>query len=371
MGDSSRNPITYRALNRALLARQMLLAREQTSAIGAIERLMGMQAQQIRPPFVGLWTRLQDFDRESLVELLRQRKAVRATLMRGTLHIVSSKDYLNFRTAIQPALTAGMRAILKTRDALFDQSAVVDAASRCFAQRSQTFVEVRTALAAQFPGVDERSMGYLARTCIPLIMEPDDSEFAFAASRFFSAESWLGRPISAKECTADLVLRYLAAFGPATIADAQAWSSIPNLAPVFAALRPRLVTFPRPRKSELFDLPRAPRPHEDVPAPIRFVPAFDNLILSHADRTRIIADEHRARVSTKNLQILATFLIDGFVAGTWEIQETKKKASLTMSPFAAVPRNVKSELVHEAEKLVRFACKGASSFDVVLTSPQS
>ena len=145
-------------------------------------------------------------------------------------------------------------------------------------------------------------------------------------------------------------MRYLAAFGPASATDVQAWSALAGIREVLEELRPQLVTFRDDRKRELFDLPEAPRPSEDTPAPARFLPGFDNLILSHADRTRIMADEHRPLVTTKNLLVLPTFLVDGFVAGTWKSSLAKKEARLTVLPFEPLSKAAKAELALEARE---------------------
>ena len=208
-------------------------------------------------------------------------------------------------------------------------------------------------------------MGYLIRTQIPLIMMPCDGDCGFGTdSKFALAAWWLGKAIDGEERTQDLILRYLAAFGPATVADAQAWSALPKLKPVFDALRSRLQVFRDERNRELFDVPNAPRPPEKAVAPVRFLPAFDNIILAHSDRTRIIADEYRPRVTTKNLQVLPTFLVDGFVVGTWEISSRKNTAVLTISPFTRLPGRTKQELVVEAEQLVRFIAASAVQYEV-------
>jgi hypothetical protein len=250
-----------------------------------------------------------------------------------------------------------------------DQQAILNTAQRLFNERACTFAEIRDALSKEFPEVDERMMGYFARTSIPLVMAPDSSEFGFAGSRFVAAESWLNRGVDAQLRIEDLVLRYLAAFGPASVTDAQTWSYLTKLAPVFEKLRHRLVVFRDERKRELFDLPKAPRPQEDTPVPVRFLPAFDNILLAHADRSRIIADDYRPRVSLKNLQILPTFLVDGFVAGTWEVALQRKVAVLTIFPFKALTRVVKSELALEAEELLRFLTPEGSRRNVAFVKP--
>lgn len=343
------------ALNRALLARQMLLERAELPATAAVDRLVGLQAQQPLPPFVGLWTRLAGFDRPALLEAIRDRRVVRATLMRGTLHLLGADDYVAFRATLQPMLAAGMKAILRDRALDLDIPALVGEAHRLFHERPRTFTELRAALVEKFPGLDERAMGYAVRTHLPLVVVPDDSPWGFRADGDFAeAGSWLGREPDPEERPEALVLRYLAAFGPATAADFQAWSGLGGAKAILDGLRPRLATFRDDRNRELFDLPDAPRPAEGTPAPARFLPGFDNAILAHADRTRIIADEHRPRVTTRNLLVLPTFLVDGFVAGTWKAARARKAASLTLTPFGPLTAAARKALTREGESLCRF-----------------
>jgi len=347
--------LSTRALNRALLARQMLLAREKASAIDAIGRLVGLQAQIARPPFVGLWTRLRDFQRTELARALHDRKAVRVTSMRGTLHVMTTADYVALRGALQPMLSRGTLAILRGRGTGLDVDAL-SAEGRKFFKLGATFDALRDHLKTVYPKGDERAMAYAIRNHVPLVQVPTDAAWAFpAAADFALADGWLSKKVSTKATTAEaLVLRYLAAFGPATPSDAQAWSGMAGLREVFEALRPSLVTFRDERKRELFDLPNAPRPDEDTPAPVRFIPDFDNLVLSHDDRTRIMANEHRSRVTLKNLQVRATFLVDGIVAGTWKSERKKKAAVLVIEPFAAVPKRARAALEEEGESLLAF-----------------
>ncbi|AGA28110.1 winged helix DNA-binding domain-containing protein [Singulisphaera acidiphila] len=353
------------ALNRALLARQMMLARKEVSPLCLVERLVGLQAQQPQPPFIGLWTRIAGFEREALWRLLHDRTVVRSTLMRGTLHLMSAADYLMIRGTLQPMLSAGMRGVLRDRVDGLDLEGLTTSARQVFQERPRTFTELRAALLETVPEADERAMGYAVRTHLPLVAVPDDSAWGYRADpNFATAESWLGQVPGPGVPTQDLVLRYLAGFGPAAAVDVQAWSGLTGVREHLEALRPRLKTFRDERKRELFDLPDAPRPSEEIPAPVRFLPGFDNILLAHADRTRIIADEHRPRVITKNLLVLPTFLVAGFVAGIWKSARAKKAASLTLSPFASLPKAVKAQLAEEGEKLVRFIEPDASTWSV-------
>lgn len=362
--------LTNRQLNRALLARQMLLAREKTGTFNAVERLAGLQAQVPRPPFVGLWTRLAGFRREDLLALLHAREVVRVTAMRGTLHLMSARDYINLRGSLQPGLTRGMQSILRER-AAFDFAGLETQARAFFGASPATFDAFRDHLKASDPECDERAMAYTIRTHLPLVQVPAETAWGFpAAADFAMADHWLGTKVSTEATSAEaLVLRYLAAFGPATPGDAQVWSGLQGLREVFAALRPSLVTFRDERKRELFDLPDAPRPADpadDTPAPVRFLPDFDNLVLSHDDRTRILADEHRPQVVTKNLQVRATFLVDGFVAGTWKAERKKKAAVLLIEPFGALSKTARAALEQEGDALLRFLEEDAETREVRL-----
>jgi hypothetical protein len=357
--------LTRKALNRALLARQMLLTREETPALAVIEHLVGLQAQLARPPFVGLWSRIAGFRREELRSLIDRRQVVRATLMRCTLHLMSARDYQAFRPALQPALTLGMRSILRDRVHSFDMDALLSEARRLFAERPQTFADIRAALLQRFPEADERAMGYAVRTHLPLTIRPDEHEWGFRSDADFAlADQWLDAALTTEDRPHALVLRYLAAFGPASASDIQAWSGLTGLAPVLHDLRPQLQVFRDERKRELFDLPGAPRPPADTPVPARFVADFDNLILSHADRTRIITDEHRRVVITNNGQVLPTILVDGFVAGTWKLARVQKTASLTVSTFATLAAFAQAELAAEGESLARFLQPDAEQFEL-------
>lgn len=347
--------ITRTQLNRATLARQLLLEREKITALGAIERLVAMQAQLARPPYIGLWSRVKGFQREELTALFISRKAVRGTHLRGTLHVMSAKDFARFRGAIQPALNAGMQAILRDRLTGFDVDSVITAAREVFAKGATGFEPVRQHLIKKFPKGDERAMGYAARLQVPLLQVPDESRFGYASAADFTlAEKWLGAKISSDESPDDLLLRYLAAFGPASVTDAQTWSGLARLRDAFERLRPKLVTFRDERGRELFDLPKAPRPDENAGAPVRFLPEFDNILLGHDDRTRIVADANRKHVYLPGLRVAATLLVDGYVAGTWSVESKKGVTTVVIQPFTKLAKATRDQADEEGASLARF-----------------
>ena len=368
LSGATRETLTTRQLNRATLARQMLLTREPVGVADAVARLAGQQAQEAKPPFLGLATRLSSFDPQVLVGALHRREVVRGMLMRGTLHLVTAADYLAFRPALQPVMEQAVR-VLGARAEGLEPGPVLAEARALFAAAPRTFGELRPLLAEAFPGVNERALGYTVRTHLPLVMMPTDDRWAFPAnSRFTLADEWLGRAMPDGNDGRDLVLAYLRAFGPASAADVQAWSGLRSAADALDALRPQLRSFSDERGRELFDLPTAPRPPADVPAPARMLPEFDNLLLAHADRSRIVADSDRPRVVTKNLRVRATLLWDGFVRGTWEIKRKGKAAAVVVTPFEGLPAGALAECEDEAETLLRVAEPEATSFRLVMAA---
>lgn len=362
--------LSSKALNRATLARQMLLQREATTPLDALARLTGMQAQAAKPPYLGLWTRLAAFSRLELRNLLQRREVVRATAMRGTLHLLTLSDYAQLRSALQPMLSGAMRATLRQRAETLDVTVLVDAARSFFEESPRTFTALRAHLMERYPDGDERAMGFAVRTHLPLVMVPDDSPWGYPAdSAFAVAEQWIGGPLGEDERPLELVRRYLASFGPATVADAQTWSGLKGLKATFEALKSELMTFRDERGCELFDLPEAPRPDEDTTAPVRFLPEYDNLVLAHSERGRIIADAYRSRIVTANLKVLATFLVDGKVAGTWKTERKGKAATLIIEPFEALASSVREALAEEGLGALRFSEEEAQSFDLKIVTP--
>jgi hypothetical protein len=331
--------LSLRELNRATLARQLLLERRQLPVPRALERVAGLQAQWAPAPYVGLWTRVAEFRREQLERSLLGGRVVRAVLMRGTIHLVSRADYSLFGAAVGPPpwLRAEARELA---DTLHDSI-------RAFGTTPRTRTEIAAFLAREH-GLDPTlsdALWYGLRTRARLVHAPESGLWrGNGVTRYFALEAEPAEPDAAR---AELVRRYLAAFGPATRADIAEWSGlrIRDLDPVLDALVP-LARFRDERERELLDLPRAPRPAGDTPAPVRFMPRFDNLVLAHKDRSRIIADAHRGAVIDGGW-VKSTFLVDGFVAGTWEAEHGR----VVVEPFAPLPRTAKRAVADEAARL--------------------
>jgi hypothetical protein len=350
--------VNTRELNRATLARQLLLDRERLGVVDALERLGGLQAQEPRPPFLALWSRVDGFKREDLQAALKKGTVLRAMLMRATLHLVGRKQYAALRPVLDDVMTRAMTAALKGRDQGLDLDKVLPAATKLLKKAPRTFNELRAELSEQFPKVNERAVGYAVRTQLPLVMVPTDDPWGFPRDAQFALPGVRLR----KPDPDALVLAYLAAFGPATAADVQRWSGLQGIKEVLEGLRERLVTFKADgAKRELFDVPDAPRPGADADVPPRFLPDFDSLVLAHDDRTRLIADEHKPKIASKNLRIPAMVLWEGFATGTWRIERKRGVATLTVTPFGKLPRGAKKGLEPEALALLEFAEPEAKS----------
>jgi hypothetical protein len=195
-----------------------------------------------------------------------------------------------------------------------------------------------------------------------------DSDWGWPTNACFTtAQSFLGRSIDEGDATKDLLKRYFASFGPASIADAQSWSGLRNLKPIVESMRDELVTFRDEKNRELFDVKGAPHPDEDTPAPPRFLPDFDDMLLGYADRTRVVAAAHKEKVYGFNLRVMQTFLVDGFVAGTWRIDRKGARATLTVAPFSSLTKSTRDALAHEGERLARFVEDDATAIDVRFT----
>jgi hypothetical protein len=351
--------LSHRALNRALLARQLLLRRRRLTVPTAVEHLVGLQAQNPSSPYLALWSRLSGFRPEQLAGPLVARELVRTVVMRGTLHLVTADDCVAVRPAVQEVLTR-MFAASPFGKALagIDETAVMAAGRDVLAAEPLPSNLLGARLAERWPDRDPASLAQAVRALLPTVQVPPRGVWGQSGvATWAPAETWLGRPVDRGASVDELVLRYLAAFGPATVKDAQTWSGLTHLREVFDRLRSRLRVFRDPSGAELFDLDTAPRPSPDTPAPVRFLPDFDNILLSHADRSRIVPDAHRARISSVNSLLPGTFLLDGHVSGTWSLSRDPGRAGtarLLVTPFTKLSRADRSALHTEADLLLSF-----------------
>ena len=337
--------LTLRELNRTALTRQLLLRRARLAPPRAIERVGGLQAQWSPSPYLALWSRLQGFRRQGLERALRRDLVLKATLMRATLHLVSARDYPFFAAAVRDAQT-----VARTRGVEPPPAAAVERAIALARERPVTRRELLSILGHEEridPLVDPRPLRQLHWLLVlaQLDQTADSAMWTPARVARFRNPGIALAPLP--EAVQHLVSRYLAAFGPASRADAAAWSGIPvrDLEAAFESLRLR--RFRDERGRELFDLPRAPIAVGDEPASPRLLPRWDNLLLAHKDRTRVLPEEYRKTVIRKNGDVQPTVLIDGFVAGLWREENGK----IALEPFAPLPRTVWRELEAEADRL--------------------
>ena len=334
--------LTQRELNRTTLLRQLLLRRERLSPVQAVERLAGLQAQLASSPYLALWARVEGFERPALERALKRRTVVKALLMRATLHLVSARDLPYLDAAVREARTlTRARGIERPPDELVERAVALTRT------QPRTRRELMEAL-----GFDSRTQdAHEIRTyswvvaLARLEQTPECAFYGFRGSPLYEPFDHEHPPLEA--AVEHTIKRYLAAFGPATRADVSQWSGVPvrDLAPGLESLRLR--TFRDERGRELLDLPRAPLASADAPAPPRLLPRWDELLLAHKDRTRVLPDEHRKTVIHKNGDVQQTFLVDGIVAGLWRLDGER----IALEPFAPLPRTARRELEDEAARL--------------------
>jgi Winged helix DNA-binding domain len=362
--------LDQRALNRALLDRQLLLRRHPMTARQALEHLVGMQAQAPDPPYVGLWARLEGFDPDELGDLVTDRSAIRATLMRGTIHLVTAADGVAIRPLMQPMLERGVytnSSFGRHRLDGVDIDKLLTAGRELVEERPRTVAELREALGPMWPDREAASLAQAVRGLLPMVHVPPRGVWRRSGPVAITTfEAWLGRgPVDVADADIDaLVLRYVAAFGPASVLDAQTWSGLTRLGEVFARLRPRLRTYRDEAGRELFDLADKELPDADAPAPVRLLAEFDNLTLSHADRTRVIADEHRRRIAARNGMVPGMVLVDGFVQGVWKATRRGRSTTLRVEPFGRLSRRDRDAVRAEGVALLAFLGADADTSEV-------
>ncbi len=346
-----------RTLNRATLQRQWLLRRRVATIPKALEHLVGLQAQTANPPYLALWARLEGFEFGALTRLIEQRRIVRCAMMRSTLHLVSARDLLGLRPLLQPVLERGLRHSAHARHLEgIDLRELARVAQGQLAREPLSSGDLGAALAHAWPGRDTTALAMAARCYLSLIHVPPAGTWgSHKNAALCPADVWLAATKPSPEsgdALAQLVLRYLAAFGPASAADITTWSGLTQLAPVVDRLGTQLRRYRDAQGRTLFDLARTRLPDPDTPAPARLLPGFDNLLLSHADRSRVIDDAHRSRVFGSNGLIQPFVLVDGFVRATWRVERTKDRAVLTVEPFGPLSAAQRDEIGDEARRLL-------------------
>jgi hypothetical protein len=361
--------LSREALNRATLKRQLLLEQATMAPQVAVSHLVGLQAQNPLDPYLALWSRLEHFDAAVLAELVESRSLVRIVVMRGTIHLVTADDALVLRPLMQPVLDAEIARHSQFAPLLVgvDIEPVVHFARSQLAERPFTGPELRAVLSERFPTLHAAALSYACRCLLPLVQVPPRGMWG-RSGQVNSAllESWIGRSLSSPSSIDDVVVRYLAAFGPATAADASAWSRLTGMREIFDRLRPRLRVFRDDRNRELFDLPDAPRPVADTPAPVRFLPEYDNVLLSHADRSRFSSDQPGALAGAAG-PYKGAVLVDGTVHAIWHSDFDKKTKRATMVvEHLRLPTSRVEALEAEAHRTVEFWHDAADVHDVRL-----
>jgi len=369
--------LSRRALNRATLERQGLLHRRKRPVAEMVEHLLGMQAQVPNNPYVGLWSRLEGFDPEELSRLIAARRAVRTVLMRGTLHLVSARDCLRLRPEMQPVLRRMLMvgSPYGKRLAGLDVEEVLAAGRALLAEQPRTGSELREHLHGCWPDRDAMSLGYAVQYLEPLVQVPPRALWGKSGrATWTTADAWLGQAVPTTSDrdgagTEEMILRYLAAYGPATVMDVQSWCGRTRLREAMERLRPGLRTFRDANGKELLDVPDGPLPDPETPAPPRFMPEYDNALLGYADRSRVV-DEATRRLTLMENGYVSTVLVDGFVRAVWKLTTQRKAATLAIEPVARLSKRDRDAVAEEGERLLRFLAVGATSHEIRFVEPK-
>jgi hypothetical protein len=338
------------------------------TALDMVTHLAGLQGQAPNPPYTGLWTRVAGFAGEDLSRLIESRDVVRMTLMRGTVHVVATADARWLRPLTEAPYRVTVAGAFREHLAGVDLAELSALARELVEEAPRTPAEIAAALAHRWPGVLPQALNNAIAAWTPLVQVPPRGLWRRSGQpRLTTFEQWTGTPTDTDPAPADLVLRYLAAFGPAGVKDLKKWAGVARLGPVVEELRPRLVTFADEAGAELFDLPDAPRPGPDVPAPVRFLPEFDNVLLAYAGFDRVMDPAHKPTLWTVNGRILGTVLVDGFVAATWRTDVAKRVTTLSVTPLVPLTAKDRRAVVAEGRRLLAFLADGdADGHEVVI-----
>ena len=359
--------LSLRQLNRTLLARQLLLERQEIDCEKAITTLIALQSQIPNPPYIGLWTRLHGFEKRQLTESLESRAVVRAPWIRSTLHLVMAEDHQRYQAVIQPALARGLRSFFGARAKGLDIVKLIAIAKPYLEAETPAIGALRDKLQEHDPHEDKQAMAYAVRSYLPLVQVPPSGAWGVGTrATYTTAESWLGA--ASPSNLGSLFRRYLAAFGPADAMDFQTWTGMTRLKSQLNETLGTLVTYHDERGRLLYDLPGLPIVDEETPAPIRFLPEYDNILISHKDRGRILPEKYRKNVFVSAGRVLGSVVIDGFVGAIWKVERDKNRATLRVTLFETQADEVLDSIKMEGMALARFIEEDAESQRVEFAS---
>lgn len=349
--------LSLRDLNRTLLRRQHLLERSRVPALSMVEHLVGLQAQDNLPPYLSLAARVEGFKPGELSDALEDRTAVRLLTMRGTIHVLTADDALALRPWVQPALDQAARSNQLNKPAgHLPVPDVVAAARRLLADGPLPVKELGERLGEAFPGVPVAALAHVARERAPLVQLPPRGLWKRSGGVVYqTVENHLGRPMTELDVH-DLVRRYLRAFGPATAADMTVWSRVTRLGPVFKEMADadELVVVESEDGRRRYDVPDAPYAAAEVPAPVRLLGTYDNLWLSHQDRSHVVPDDVRPRWMGTNGGVGHTIFVDGFMAGLWWLRDGRQGSVVEPDVFVKLTRSQRTELDEEIARVETF-----------------
>ncbi len=362
--------LTLRELNRAMLARQLLLERTRIGIVAAIERLAALQAQWSPSPYIALWSRLKDFRREKLwsaMSAIERHEVVRARLMRGTLHLVSSRDFYAYAVATQDLQRGAWNRLQVGRGVDPKKvAALAIAFARQPRAKEDVLAHIHERIGEGLGGPFNWLVWRFVSAHADLVTAPPGGHWEYGGTDapYVAARHWIarGERPSEEEAIETLVRRCLGAFGPAALADiAKFAGQVPaRVRPTLERIAPRLRTFSDEEGRLLYDLPRAPRPDADRAAPVRFLPRYDELLIGYQHRDRVIAPAHRPAVYSKNGIVEAVVTVDGFAAGTWSLVRAKNEAVLKVSPFARLAPRDRVAIETEGDALLAFLAPEAT-----------
>lgn len=360
-------PLTLRELNRAMLARQMLLERAKSDVVTAVTRLAALQAQWAPSPYIALWARVQDFDRAALWKAIEDARIVRARLMRGTLHLVAARDFYAYAVATQDLQRGAWNRLQVGRGVDPREVARLAIAFARTPRAKQDVVAHLSERLGQLGGPYRWLIWRFVSAHADLVSAPPGGHWEYGGTDapYVAARHWIedGARPPEDEAIALLIRRCIGAFGPVTLADIAKFAGqvSARIRPVLETLRPGLATFTDPAGRLLFDLPKAPRPDADTPAPVRLLPRYDEMLIAYQHRDRVIAAPYRPRMYSKNGIVEASLLVDGAVAGMWALERTKTDAIVRITPFRRLSAKERNAATGEGEALAEFMAPEARS----------